>query len=638
MRHLVVGTAGHIDHGKSTLVQALTGIDPDRLKEEKARGITIDLGFAHTEIGGVSVAFVDVPGHERFVKNMLAGAGGIDAMLLVVAADEGVMPQTREHLDICRLLGVSRGVVALTKADLADADMRGLVQLDVAELLNGTSLAAMPVIPVSARTGEGLDDLGAALAALAGEASSRDAEAAVRLPIDRVFSMRGFGTVVTGTLAAGRIVADETLEVLPGGRMVKVRGVQVHGGRREQTVAGERAAVNVSGIEVADLARGQVLAAPATLPVTSLIDASVVLLASARPLKHGTRVRFHQGTSEVLARVATIGAAREGVAPVLQPGEVGLVRLRLEAPAPLSRGDRYVLRSYSPAVTIAGGQVLDPLPPRGGVRAAATLERLTRLRRSIDRAGDEDALVAFVEHSGARGLIVDALRARAGAFTTAGNRAVAALGARPDIWRIGDRLVMASWRGRLERAVTEALAAHHDRDPHSEGLAREEVREGVLGEAHADVAGAVLEGMAAAGTIGGRDRLALPGRGVSITAEEAHALERLEQAYRDAGLTPPEGEALGVATGLPAPTVARLLPLLVRQGRLVKVTGLTFHRDALARLRSEVAALKGQPGARVDVAAFKQRYGLTRKHAIPLLEYLDRERVTRRVGESRVVL
>jgi selenocysteine-specific elongation factor len=639
MRHVVVGTAGHIDHGKSTLVQALTGVDPDRLKEEKARGITIDLGFAHAQIGDVAVAFVDVPGHERFVKNMLAGAGGIDAVLLVVAADEGVMPQTREHLDICRLLGVSRGVVALTKADLADADMRDLVQLDVNELLHGTALASAPVVAVSARTGAGLDQLRAALAALADAGASRDPDAAVRLPIDRVFTMRGFGTVVTGTLSSGRISPDDALDVLPEGRPAKVRGVQVHGGSRTHAEAGERVAANLAGVEVADLARGQVLATPGSLPVTAIVDAAVTLLASAKPLKHGTRVRFHQGTSEVLARVATVGPMQTGAAPLLQPGQSGLVRLRLETRVPITRGDRYVLRSYSPSVTIAGGRVLDPLPPRGGVRAAATLDRLTRLWRAMeDTGGEADALVAFVEGAGAQGITVSALRARAGASTTSGANLVAGLAARPEIWRVGERLVLASWRAKLEASVAAALRAHHDSEPHSEGLAREQVREGVLGRAHPEIATAVLDGMIGSGAITGRDRLALAGRGVALSDTETRGLAVLEDVYAAAGLTPPEGADLESASGLTAAELGRLTPLLVRQGRLIKVSGLLFHRDALARLRAEVAALKATADPRVDVATFKQRYGLTRKHAIPLLEYLDRERVTRRVGESRVVL
>ena len=636
MTHLVIGTAGHIDHGKSALVRALTGIDPDRLKEEKARGITIDLGFAHRRFGDVNVAFVDVPGHERFVKNMLAGAGGIDAVLLVVAADEGVMPQTREHLDICLLLGVTRGLVALTKADLVDPDMLELAQLDVRELLAGTALADVAMLPVSARSGEGLDALRSAIVELSERLPARDDGAPARLAIDRVFSMRGFGTVVTGTLSSGRLAADESLEVLPGRRLVRTRGVQVHGGRRVVAAAGERVAVNLAGIDVSEIARGAVLATPGSLPTTKVIDAVVSVLPASRPIRHGTRVRFHQGTAEILARVATVGPAVDGDPPPLLPGTTGLARLRLESPAALTRGDRYVLRSYSPSITIAGGRVLDPAPPPGGVRAAATLARLARLQRALDD-DEEDALLALVSEAGARGLEIDAIRARAGA-SSRGRAALETLVRRPDIWPVGDRLLAAAWRPELERRVIAALTAHHDREPHSEGLAREQVREHVLGAAHPAVATAVLDDLEASGRVRGRDRLALPGRGVTLTVAEQEALAAIEGAFLDAGLTPPDLETLPAKSGVAADAIARLLPLLVRQQTLVRVSTLTFHRDALTALRADMASLKQAGEARVDVGTFKQRYGLTRKHAIPLLEYLDRERITRRAGESRVLL
>src|SRR5262245_56730021 len=303
-RSVVIGTAGHIDHGKSTLVHALTGTDPDRLKEEKARGITIDLGFAHSRIGGFDIAFVDVPGHERFVKNMLAGVGGIDGVLLVIAADESVMPQTREHFAICRLLEVPGGVIALTKADLVDADTLELATLDARELVAGSALADAPVIPVSSKDGRGLDELRDALQQLAAAVPARRAEGAPRLPIDRVFSMRGFGTVVTGTLTAGEIRENQELTALPGGRPVKVRGVQVHGAPQAAAAAGRRVAVNVGGADVGDLSRGQTLTEPGALEVTRRFDAALQLLADAKPLKHGARIRFHHGTSEVLGRVA----------------------------------------------------------------------------------------------------------------------------------------------------------------------------------------------------------------------------------------------------------------------------------------------------------------------------------------------
>ena len=639
MSHLVVGTAGHIDHGKSALVHALTGIDPDRLKEEKARGITIDLGFAHSRVGDLNVAFIDVPGHERFVKNMLAGVGGIDLVLLVVAADEGVMPQTREHLDICQLLAVPRGVIAITKADLVDAELLELVQLDIAELVAGTALSIAPIIAVSARTGLGIPSLKETLASLATQNPSRDELGAARLPVDRVFSMRGFGTVATGTLTAGRVAIDDALEVAPGNRLVKVRGVQVHGERRQAAVAGERAAINLTGVEVADVVRGQVLASPGTLPATSVLDAVITVLPSTRPLKHGARVRFHHGTAEILARVSTVGPTLDGAAPTIEPGGAAVARLRLEAPAAVTRGDRFVLRAYSPSITIAGGRVLDPAPPRRGVRAAATRERLARLRAPLDRGlGEDEALRIFVEDAEALGVTESELAGRAGAHSTAGRQAMARLKARADVWQIGDRLLLSEWRQSLSGAVTAALSAHHDSQPLSDGMPREEVRERALARAHPEVATAVLDLLTAAGTIRGRERLALEGRGVTLTAEETAAQSALASAYGEAGLTPPEGDTLAARTGLAPAMIARVTQLLIRRHVLVRVDAFVFHHDALARLKADVAALKATGPARVDVAGFKDRYGLTRKYAIPLLEYLDRERVTRRVGDSRVVL
>src|SRR6478736_8635669 len=325
-RTLVIGTAGHIDHGKSALVRALTGTDPDRLKEEQERGITIDLGFAHLTTGGTNLAFVDVPGHERFVKNMLAGVGGVDLVLLVVAADESVMPQTREHFDICRLLRVPAGIVAVTKTDLVDAETLELVRQDIAELVKGSFLEGSPVIDVSANTGEGLDVLRGVIAAQAAGVVARPIDAAARLPIDRVFSMKGFGTVITGTLVAGRITVDEELVVQPGGRRVKVRGVQVHGKSAREAVAGQRTAINLGGVDVDDVSRGETLMAPNTLSVTRRVDAEFDLLPSVKPLKHGARVRLHNGTAEVLARVSVAGTANE-----IAPGDHAVVRLRLES-------------------------------------------------------------------------------------------------------------------------------------------------------------------------------------------------------------------------------------------------------------------------------------------------------------------
>ena len=619
-RSVVVGTAGHIDHGKSALVRALTGTDPDRLKEEKARGITIDLGFAHAEIGGVTFAFVDVPGHERFVKNMLAGVGGIDLVLLVVAADESVMPQTREHFAICRLLGVRSGIVVLTKADLADADTLELVRADVRDLVTGSALADAPVVAVSSKTGQGLDALRAALVTAAEAVPARTDDGAPRLPIDRVFSMRGFGTVVTGTLTSGTLRVDDELVVLPGERRVKVRGLQVHGAATSAAGAGRRVAVNLGGVEVADLSRGEALTRPAALEVTRRFDATIEMLPDALPLRHGQRIRFHHGTSELLGRVALAG-------------EAGFARVRLERPAVLARGDRFVLRQYSPPITIGGGVVLDPSPARSPIRTVAGGARFHRLSGS-----SEDAAMVFIEERRGGGLSRAALARRAGLTPDAAAAVARRLAAAGAVLIVGEDLFDAGLVRSLEQRLLDAVTEYHRAHPLVEGLPREEARARVFALSSPALFDSVVQTLIDGGRLAGRDRLALPGRGVSMTPEEARAQDALVRVYREAGLTPPDLNAAAQGAGVPLPIADRVSKLLVRQKTLVKLDALLFHADALERLKGDIVRLKTQPGARVDVAAFKERYGISRKYAIPLLEWLDRERVTRRVGDARIVL
>ena len=645
MKSIVVGTAGHIDHGKSALVLALTGTDPDRLKEETARVITIDQGFAHQSIDGVHVAFVDVPGHERFVKNMLAGVGWIDLVALVVAADESVMPQTREHFDICRLLQVPAGLVALTKADLVDDETLELARLEVRELVAGSFLESAPIVAVSARTGAGLDAFRGALVEASARIHGRSSDAAARLPIDRVFSMKGFGTVVTGTLVSGRIAIDDELAVAPGEDRVKVRGVQVHGQRQREAVAGQRAAINLGGVDVDAIHRGQSLVTAGAFQTTRLADAVVDVLAGAKPLRHGARVRFHQGTAEILGRVAIVGpGGADRSVPAIAPASRAFVRLRLETPALLARGDRYILRAYSPPVTIAGGVILDPQPPRTAIRNAAALDRCERL--AFDPASD-DAVTAqhraagvMVEGAGVQAFPLAALTTRAGVpprdvTTRAGElveRGVAA--------RAGDVLVAAPILRALSDSIVEALADHHRVQPLSEGVPREELRERLFGRGHASVFDRALNDLAAAGRIVIRDRVALASHRLELSPDEALGREALERGYRDAGLTPPDLASLSAAAGVAAAVADRVMKLLLRQKVLVRVDTLVFHDEALKRLKAEVAALKSASGAaaRIDVATFKERFGVSRKFAIPLLEYLDRERLTRRVGDSRVIL
>jgi selenocysteine-specific elongation factor len=636
MNHIVVGTAGHIDHGKSTLVQALTGIDPDRLKEEKERGITIELGFAHTVLDDTTVAFVDVPGHERFVKTMLAGVGGIDCVMLIVAADESLMPQTREHFDICRLLHIPRGLVVLTKADLVDAETIELVRLEVRDLVRGSFLQDAPVVAVSARSGDGLDQLRRTIGAIAHSVTGHPQDRAARLPIDRAFSMPGFGTVVTGTLVSGRVQLEDECELIPDERRVRVRGVQVHGRKRNQAVAGERTALNLTGVEVGEIARGQTLAAPGSLMVTKRIDVFIDLLASAKKLRHGARVRFHQGTAEVLGRVSIAGTN----ASEITPGTRAAARIRLESPVALTRGDRFVLRAYSPVVTVGGGEVADPNPPRAGVRSAHGRSRFDDLMLLTGKH-DDRAIVRMIQDRDAKGLAVLDLVPRAGSPPADVQEIVKRLEAGGKVHLATDRLVAAETvRDRSERLLA-LVGEFHKAQPLVDGLPREEARERLFARAHPSVFELVLQRLANANRLVVRDRLALPGHRLELTPEETRVRATLEQDYKQGGLKPPDVATLASDKRLAPAVVERMTALLVRQKVLTRVDALLFHADALQELKADIQALKTKaPGGRatVDVAMFKDRYGVTRKFAIPLLEWLDRERVTRRVGDSRIVL
>lgn len=653
MRHIVIGTSGHIDHGKSTLVKALTGTDPDRLKEEKARGITIDLGFAHFESGGVQFSFIDVPGHERFIKNMLAGISGIDGVMLVVAADESVMPQTREHFDICRLLEVKAGLVALTKMDLVDEETLELVTMEVRELVDGSFLENAPLVPVSATTEQGLDELRAALENLARALPARQARGAFRLPIDRVFSVKGFGTVVTGTLVAGVVKADDELEVVPGGRRVKARGLQVHGQATEVAESGQRVAINLQGVEVGELARGDTLTTTSTLEATRRFDAVLRLLPEAKALRHGARVRVHQGTSEIIGRIALASHAQAtdtleaDVEPLneLEAGESAYVRIRLETPVALNRGDRFVVRRYSPPLTIAGGSVLDPLPSRSPIRTAAAARRFGRLAIAMtdvsSSADDVEAVEVLLEERGELGVPRSWLTSRLSIPPADVPAVVAQLKSDGRLLQIDDLLVGADVMRALDDRLLRALETYHRQHPLVEGLPREEVRTRVFAKASPAVFEYLVHALAEKGAITARQWLALASHHVSVSAEETRVMEAVVDVYRQAGLAPPDRAALATIVGAPEAVLERAVQLLLKQQALVKLGTLLFHRDALEALKRDTIALKTSTTAgpaHVDVAGFKDRYGITRKFAIPLLEYLDRERITRRVGETRIVL
>jgi selenocysteine-specific elongation factor len=633
MKSVIVGTAGHIDHGKTSLVKALTGIDADRLEEEKRRGITIDIGFAHLELAApdgekLRLGFVDVPGHERFVRNMLAGVGGIDLVLLVIAADEGIKPQTREHFDICRLLSVKRGITVLTKPDTVDADTLEVVRLEVDDFVRGSFLdpAHSPIVPVSALTGSGLEDLRTALAKVAAEVPARDSSALARLPIDRVFTMKGFGTVVTGTLVSGTIRKEEELEVFPIGKRLRVRGVQVHGAAADQAMAGQRTALNLAGISTDDLSRGMTLAAPDTFQSTSRLDVSLSLLPSAKPLKDLARVHFHAFTMEAIAEVRLHGAKQ------IAPGGQGYAQLRLAEPTLLLPGDRFILRQFSPVVTIGGGVVLDAAPmPK--MKTKHVQEFLTLLEHDPAEA----MLDARIARRGPHGISQSQLVAETGlrreSIVTRLARALEEETAR----RIGETFLSASSFADLLSSTTNQVAEFHKKNPLVAGISKEELRDKL--QVSGEIFSLTIDTLIRDKKLEVAGELAhLPGRGVVMKDDEAESKKTIEQAFASTGLKVPSLKEVLAGLKVDKVRAQKIVTLLLREKALVKISDdLVFHQSALAELRQRIAALKST-SPKIDVARFKDLTGVSRKYAIPLLEYLDRERVTRRVGDERVIL
>ena len=639
MKRIIIGTAGHIDHGKTSLVKALTGVDADRLKEEKERGITIDIGFADLTVGDVHFGFVDVPGHERFVKNMLAGVHGIDLVMLVVAADEGVMPQTREHFDICRLLEVKAGLVVITKTDMVEADFAELVEAEVSDYVAGSFLQGAPILRVSSRTGEGIDELKKTLAQLAKKVEERDERAIVRLPIDRVFTIKGFGTVITGTLIAGRIGLGDELELLPSnGRRSRARSIQVHGHSTQEAKAGERTAINLQGIELDEVTRGQVLAPAGRLLASSMLDVKLSLLKSApRILRSRSRVHLHVGTAEVLARVVLLGQAE------LAPGGESFAQLRLESPTLALPTDHFIVRSYSPAMTIGGGRIVDSLPHkhklREGTQVVAQLEKLSV-------ADEPERIALLVEMAGERGMNYAELAARSGSNDDTIKRAA-------DSWVKTKRLVAAVAKPllliartdfeNLAKQVRALLKTFHTRSPLESGMGREEVREKIFANLPPEIFRAVLAQLIERNeVVAEKDLLRLATHRVALSAEEQAAKDHLAEIYARAALQPISlEEAIGQAGsqfGIDVARATRFAQMLINSGELIKVADLVFHRSALDGLRETLQQHKAEHGAKLDVGTFKDLTGISRKYAIPLLEYLDRQRVTRRVGEAREIL
>lgn len=631
-KSIIVGTAGHIDHGKSALVEALTGTHPDRLEEEKRRGITIDLGFAFLEEDGVRFGFVDVPGHERFVSNMLAGAAGVDLVLLVIAADESIKPQTREHFDICRLLGVKRGVVALTKSDLTDADTLGLVRLEVEDYLRGSFLEGAPIVPVSAKTRAGMPELKRELHHVASEVTGKDAERHFRLPIDRAFAIKGFGAVVTGTLISGGVGAGDEVELFPQRKVLRVRGVQSGGKNVERAVAGQRTAVNLAGIEHTALQRGMALAAPGKFRTTRRIDARLALLLSAPKMKQRSRVHFHAGTSETIAEVFLYGVNE------LAPGQSALAHLHLQEEVLALPGDRFIVRQFSPVTTIGGGAVLDALARRPMVRDAGRVAFLETLER-----GDKADILAAMTERAPMGLVCDEVVARTGWLedeARAVAQKLAASGRARNVAVDTLMLVPAKPFEEVRQKITVRVERFHKENPLLPGISREDLRSSVGRRTRAETFRTALEELVRQKKLEVQgDLVKRAGSAIALEPAEALAKEQIEAAFAAAGLAVPAVREVLSKLPVEAKRAEKILQILLREKSLVRVTPeLIFHRDALARLRERLSTYKKTKGERISVPVFKELTGITRKYAIPLLEYLDRERVTRRAGDERVIL
>jgi selenocysteine-specific elongation factor len=632
MRHVIVGTAGHIDHGKSALVKVLTGVDPDRLKEEQIRGITIDLGFAHLDLGDVQVGFVDVPGHEKFVKNMLAGVGGIDFVLLVVAADESIMPQTREHFDICRLLGVSSGIVVINKIDLVDPEMIELVHDEVAETTKGSFLEKAEVIAVSSKTGEGIEQLKKALHDLALAIQPRPFNRMLRLPIDRAFSIRGFGTVVTGTLTSGEICKDQEVELIPGGLTARVRGLQVHGNMTPQAVAGQRTAVNLQGIDLAHVERGMVMTVPHVFHPTQILDVHLLLLPGAKPLKNLVKVRFHQGTIEVLARVALMGQ------DILAPGESGYAQLRLDSPVFCLHGDAFIIRQFSPTITIGGGTILHPNP----LKHKSTDKEILSALEGLDTEDLSKKIPVILSAGARRAMDLNELNSLLGLPMPELDKICSELAQTGKLVLIpapAQILVLPPVIESLKKETVRQVSDFHKENALQKGISKEELRKRIYDDLPLEVFRYCLEELVEKRKISFQeDMVSLHGHEVQLTSEGQQVREKIEAFFQKAGFQPPALSDLHNSIDANPEEARRIIFWMMRERILIKLSeDIVYHRDTLDRIKKQIRA-KFVPGAKFGVADFKELFDITRKHAIPLLGYLDRERFTRRQGNDRILL
>jgi len=631
MKYIILGTAGHIDHGKSSLVKALTGTDPDRLKEEKERGITLDLGFASLDLpGGNRLGIVDVPGHEGLIKNMLAGVGGMDIVMLVIAADEGIMPQTLEHLAICDLLHVQKGLIVLTKMDMVDKEWLTLVQDEVREVVKGTFLEKSPLVPVSSKTGENLPLLVQELGKLAAEVTPKSSNGILRLPIDRVFTMKGFGTVITGTLLSGTISAEQEIEILPKGTKTKVRGIQSHNQAAQRAVAGQRTAVNLQGIEKDQLSRGDTIVSSGFFKPTKTLDAKLDLLKQApRGIKTGSRVRFYNSTQEAIGRITVLGTNQ------LAPGEEAFIQLRLEQPVIIQHGDRYILRFYSPMETLGGGMVLNPHTRR---HKNSTMKESLQNLGILEKGKTEDRLALLIAGKGLAGMEESEAIGTVAADKQETTSALAALAQKKTVLRVDNLYVHTSHLGALEKKTIDLIKAFHKDNPLKAGLDKEELKSMLRMRINPKVLNVTIDGLVKKKQIETEgSKLRFPGFKAGGGKINDEVKNKIVEAIKKGGTQPPVREELPALFNITDKDAKDLLKLLADEGRTVRITdSLHLDKDVVETLKADLKKFL-EKHKEITMAEFRDLARTSRKFAVPFMEYFDSQKLTQRVGDKRVL-
>jgi len=633
MKHIILGTAGHVDHGKTALIKALTGIDTDRLKEEKERGITIELGFAQFTLkNGEKIGIVDVPGHERFVKNMVAGAGGIDVVAMVIAADEGVMPQTREHLDICQLLGIKKGIVALTKIDLVDEEWRDLVREDIRDFLKGTFLEESPIIPLSAVTGAGLPEFISTLEEIVSVADERADSGFFRLPADRVFTMKGFGTVITGTLMSGKAKVGDTIQIMPGQIKAKIRGIQIHNEMAEVAVAGQRTAMNLQGIDKDTIQRGNVLTSPDTFEPTVRMDISFKYLpGTGKKLKNRTPVRFHTGSSEIISRIILLDKNE------IEPGEEVYAQVILESPTVATAGDRFVIRSYSPVSTIGGGEILDPIAEK---YKGHFEQRLTELK-GLKSADSQEKTRIIIERAGLRGISTRQLSVRTGIPSNKQNKILEGMFSRKEallLDRDDFRIVSFSIYKTLQNKILQEIKTYHERFPLREGHPKEELRTRAGRFIDSKLFNKAIRDLEHEGHIVvEQENIRRADHSVNLKGKLGDLRENIAGIYLESKLTPPSTKEMMERFSDRKTETVNVLNVMFNEGILIKINeDIYYHKQFIDTLRKDYKEflLKNREST---PATFREMTGLSRKYIIPLMEYFDKTKLTIRVGDHRVL-